>query len=157
MKIAPGCLVTLHFEIRSRDGELIESSLEGDVEPLVAQLGSGVLPPGLEAALEGRQAGDQLELLLTADEAYGPHDPESVIAIPRSDLPPGADIQPGDLLPLQFRPEEGEGDDDFEEVEVPVVAVEPDAVIIDLNNPLAGQDLHFKVQVLAVEADPDAP
>ena len=133
-------------------GKTLEQT-EGD-RPLVYIHGDGELPPGVEAALEGATVGTKLDLMLEVEEAFGPHDPAEVIAIPRAELPEDLDVKPGDWLPLTLEPEEGDDGDD-EEVEVIVVAVDEEAVTIDLNHPYAGQRLRFQVEVLGVEPSTD--
>lgn len=154
MKIAHGNLVTLHLDTYSQEGEQLGSTREEEGEPILVLIGAGDLPLALEKALVGKQAGDKLELALACEDAYGPQNPESIIAIPRAELPPDVDVEPGDYLPLLIEPDEEDGDLEEEEIEVPVVAVEDDAVIVDLNHPMAGLDLRFEVEVLDVQPAP---
>ena len=120
--------------------------------PLVYIHGDGEIPPGLEAALEGATVGTALDLMLEIEEAFGPHDPAEVIAIPRAELPPDLEVVPGDWLPLLLESEEDGDDSEGEEVEVKVIAADDEAVTIDLNHPYAGQRLGFAVEVLAIES-----
>ncbi len=155
MHIQQGCLVQLDYAIYDTDGTLLERS-EPD-EPLVYLHGDEQIAPGLEAALEGRSVGEKLDLMLEPADAFGDIDPEEQHAIPRSDLPEGLEVQVGDLLPLLFEPEEGEregaGDQEqYDEVEVRVVEVDPESITVDLNHPYAGMTLRFVVEVLSVDA-----
>lgn len=150
MKIAPGCEVEITFELFDAAGELVESSEE--IGSVVYTHGADELVPGLEAALLGKSAGDRLDVSLEPDEAFGPYDAELIVSVPRAELPPDAEIVPGDIVPVVL--EEEEGDDalsaEDREMEMRVVEIGPDAVFLDANPPLAGQKVRFQVEVLKV-------
>lgn len=150
LTIEPGRLVTLAMRVSNSEGEELERIDPND--PLSLFHGDGFLPDALESALSGKVAGDSVELTLDAEQAYGPHDPEQLVPIPKADLPEGLEVQAGDILPIELEPEEGDGPEaEAEEIEVPVVEVNDDAVVVDLNHPFAGQSLKFEVSILEVE------
>jgi len=146
-----GAEVTVSIEIRDEDGATLEATDAS--EPLIYTHGDGELPPGIEKALEGATVGTDLDLLLEVDEAFGAHDPAEVIPIPRNELPDGLEVEVGDWLPLVL--EDDEAGEEAEEVEVKVVAVDAEAVTIDLNHPYAGRRLRFAVKVLEIAKSAD--
>ncbi len=142
MKIAENCVVSIHYRLTDDEGEELDSSAEG--EPLVYLHGADNIIPGLEDALEGREVGDQLEVVVQPEDAYGPVDPEMVQTVPRSAFKGAEKLEPG----MQFQMKDPEG-------QVQVVTVQEvgsKEVTIDANHPLAGQVLHFAVTVEAVRA-----
>ncbi len=149
MQIQDGCIVSLAFRVYDVDGTLLEESDAS--EPIIYVHGQGEIAPGLESALEGRRRGEHLDLTLEPEDAYGEYDPAELHAIPRSDLPADVALEIGDWLPLELEPEEGEEfAEGMDEVEVRVVALDDEAVTVDLNHPFAGKTLRFEVDVLDV-------
>jgi len=118
------------------DGEEIESDL------LEYLHGHGNIIPGLEQPLTGAKVGDTLEVIAKAKDAYGEFDPDSIITVSRESFPPDFEIRLGEAMRL--RDAAGHV---FQGV---ATAISEDTVELDLNHPMAGKDLHFKVTVLAV-------
>lgn len=148
MPIATGSTVHVEFSVYDPEGELLEQNEEG--LPLEYVAGEGEVAAGLDAALIGKEVGEELELTLQPADAYGDHDPAEVVAIPREQLPEGAEVQPGDILPILLEPEEGDANAEEEEIEVLVVDVNNEAIVVDLNHPFAGMELTFKVKVVSI-------
>ena len=88
------------------------------------------------------EAGDEKEVLVSAEDGYGEHDEDLVLEVERSEFPDPEKVTPGD----EFLAESPDGDD----VPMRVVDVKGDAVVVDANHPLAGMALHYKVKVLLV-------
>lgn len=141
MRIAKDSIATIHYELCDARGVCIESSLTSG--PVSYLHGHGFLVPGLEDALEGKSAGEHLQVVVPPERAYGWHDEERVDLIPRRDLDPDGAIEIG----MRFEAETDSGI-----VVATVIGIEGDDVRVDANHPLAGQDLHFDVHVLDVRA-----
>jgi FKBP-type peptidyl-prolyl cis-trans isomerase SlyD len=139
MKIAKDTVVTIEYTLTDDDGDVIDSSAGRD--PLSYVHGVGSLVPGLEAALEGRTAGDALTVAVAPAEGYGDHDPELVHVASRGQFAGIDDIEVG----MRFQAKS-----DDETMVVTVVAVEGDQVTLDANHPLAGVTLNFDVKVVGV-------
>jgi len=154
VRIGPASRVSVAYELFDEQGRCVESCESAD--PLVFVMGSGEVPPALERALEGKGAGERLRVTLAPEEAFGAYDPAGLVSIPRDEIP-GEELSRGDWVPVQLVEEDGSedgpdaGDDEDEEFEMRVVEVSDDEVILDANHPLAGQNVTFAVEVLAVE------
>lgn len=135
MKISKHKVATIHYTLTDVQGTVLDSS-EGQ-EPLQYLHGEGNLIPGMEEGLEGREKGDTFDLTVHPDKGYGETDPELVQDIPLTAFG-GQRVEPG----MQFHANHGQV--------VTVKSVAGDTVTIDANHPLAGQDLHFKVEVVDV-------
>ena len=141
MQIVDDTAVLIHYKVTNSTGELLDTS-EGD-EPLAYIHGQGDIVPGLEQALTGKSAGDQIKVTLEPRLGYGEREERKVQRVPRSAFEDNAQIEPG----MRFQTEDEDG-----EVIVTVTRVSDDEVVIDANHPLAGQTLSFDVQVVAVRA-----
>lgn len=131
--------VSIHYRLTNQQGELIESSFEG--EPMLYLHGAENMIPGLEAALEGKTVGDKLDVTVEAEQAYGPYHDGLRQDVPLSAFGDIEDIVPG----MRFIAETEMG-----QRPVQVTEVKDDVVVVDGNHPLAGQSLNFTVEVLAV-------
>lgn len=145
MKIANGCVVAMDYTLKTEDGSLIDTS-EGD-EPMWYLHGSGQIVPGLEAALEGRAAGDKLEAVVKPEDGYGLRQNDRVLTVPRSRLPDSPEPEVGMQLEAQGRR--------GEQVVLWVTEVKGDEVTLDGNHPLAGQTLYFEIEVKHVREASD--
>ncbi len=139
MQIASRTVASFHYTLTDDQGQVIDSS-EGR-EPLAYLHGSGQIVPGLEKAMEGRSVGDKFQVDVSPEEGYGPHHAELKQDLPREAFQGVEDIQPG----MQFQGRGPQGT-----INVTVTKVENDTVSIDGNHPLAGQTLHFAVEVTEV-------
>jgi FKBP-type peptidyl-prolyl cis-trans isomerase SlyD len=145
MQVAERTVVSIDYTLTDDDGQVLDTSVGGT--PLAYVHGVGSIVPGLERALAGRSAGDELRLRIPADEAYGDRDPELVAVAERAQFPAGVDLQVG----MQFQADDGDG-----QRVVTVVAVDGDRVTLDGNHPLAGLTLTFDVRVVSVRRATDA-
>ncbi|RYE17866.1 MAG: peptidylprolyl isomerase, partial [Sphingobacteriales bacterium] len=143
MKIEPQHVVSLTYDLYVDDNgteALTESATEE--QPLTFLYGAGQMLPKFEENLSTLSAGDSYEFRLTAADAYGEYDEEAVANLPK-EMFTGADVpEIGSILPLQ--------DNNGNRFQGQVVSVAEDAVIVDLNHPMAGQELHFKGKIINV-------
>lgn len=139
MQIDRNKVVTIDFTMYGDDDEVLETSR--DESPLVYMHGIGELPEGLEEELEGKQAGDEVQVTLEPEDAYGEYDESLVQAVPREQFEDIGDIEVG----MSFEAETEEGTR-----VVRVVGVENGEVIVDANEPYAGRVVRFDVKVLGV-------
>lgn len=134
-------VVTFHYTLRDPAGRVLDTSAGG--EPVVYLEGAGQIIDGLDAQLRGVAAGTKVRVQVPAARAYGAHDPAQVQQVRRAQLPVTGELKVGD----QFQA----GADRFAPV-VTVVAIDGEHVTLDANHPLAGTDLTFDVEVVAVRA-----
>jgi len=146
MRIQRGSHVVLRYELFDRDGELLESSEDG--EPMEYTQGADEIAPALERALTGKQEGDRVRVTLPPDQAFGEIDPGLIVSVPRSELPEDVTLTIGEYLPvaLENAPEDLEG----EEVEFRIVEIGAEEVVLDANHPLAGETITFALEVVSV-------
>ncbi len=138
MKVGERTVVTMDYELKYPDGELIESSIEAN-QPLVFVFGKGEVLPAIEKAILDKEAGDQINVTLTPEEAYGKWEEEGVVAIPRTQFPPDMDIEEGMMFMMES--------EDGRPQPFTVVKTEGDEIVVDFNHPLAGQELVFDIYI----------
>ncbi|MEX0941111.1 MAG: peptidylprolyl isomerase [Pseudomonadales bacterium] len=136
MKIEGQKVVSIHYTLTS-DGVELDSS-KGR-EPLTYLHGGGGIIPGLEKALEGREAGEDLSVVIEPEEGYGPINDELIQNVPKTAFEGVEKVEPG----MQFQASGQNG----AVQNITVVKVEEEEVTIDANHPLAGQTLEFDVKV----------
>jgi FKBP-type peptidyl-prolyl cis-trans isomerase SlyD len=152
VKIADGCLIELEYELRNSKGEVIESSSAGTLMTYLH--GNEEIPPKLEGQLLGRDVGEKVVVTLAPVDAYGEFNPDGIVAVPRSEFPEDAEIVPGDWVSIEVSGEEGE--ESKGEMEMRVVEIAPEAITLDANHPLAGEEITFDLKVRSVrKASPD--
>lgn len=135
-----GDTVRIHYSGFLMDGTIFDSSLEG--EPFEFTLGDGSVIPGFDAGLLGMTEGDEKTLAIPPESAYGARDEGLVAEIERTQIPPEIDPQVGAIL--QITSEEGDASN------VIITEVTDNAITLDGNHPLAGQELIFEVKLLEV-------
>lgn len=139
MQIEDNHVASFHYTLTNDAGEVLDSSRER--EPLAYLHGAGNIVPGLEKALNGREAGDTLKVDVEPQEGYGPRHEELVQTLPMSAFQGVPEVKQG----MQFQGNGPQGP-----ILVTVMAVEDDGVKVDGNHPLAGQTLHFDIEVTDV-------
>jgi FKBP-type peptidyl-prolyl cis-trans isomerase SlyD len=134
-------VVTFHYTLRDPSGRVLDTSAGGG--PVTYLEGAGQIIDGLDTRLRAAAAGAKLHVQVPAAEAYGERDLAQVQRVKRAVLPVAGELRVGE----QFQA----GGDRHAPV-VTVVAIEGDDVTLDANHPLAGMDLAFEVEVVAVRA-----
>lgn len=145
MNIADQCVVSIHYEVKDEDGVVVDSS-EGR-DPLVYLHGHNNIIPGLESALVGLAVGDDFNVTVAPEEAYGEHQDGLVQSVPKDAFQGVEKVEEGMVFTAQT--ENGP-------LQVTVTQVADEQVTVDGNHPLAGKSLSFKGSVAEVrEASAD--
>ncbi len=140
-----GRTISFHYTLRDAGGRLLDTSFGGP--PIRYVEGDGTIVDGLAAALPGLPAGSRKLVTVPAARGYGERDESLVRRVPRRSVPV-ADLKPGDQF--QTAP-------DRHAPIVTIIAVEGDTVVLDANHPLAGVELYFEVEIVAVDQDAATP
>lgn len=139
MKIEDKKVVSIHYTLTGDDGTILDSSDGRD--PLSYIHGMGNIIPGLEAQLLGKSTGDTFKASIAPEDGYGEFDTAQIIQVSRSQFEGVKDLAVG----MQFTASGPDGNQ-----MVTITKVENDIVTVDGNHPLAGQTLHFDVNVVDV-------
>lgn len=145
-QVQEGSFLTLHYRMSGPQGQVIIDTFGG--QPATLSLGTGELSPAIEQRLLGLEEGTRSVIELVAGEAFGERQPEMIQWVARKLLSelgdPHEKYSVGDVV--QFPTPDGLGSYAGAAVQVR----EDGAVLFDFNHPLAGQPVHFEVQLIGV-------
>lgn len=139
-------VVTIHYTLTNDQGEELDSSRVEGREPLSYLEGAQNIINGLESALNDKSAGEQLKVSVAPADGYGELNEELIQPVPREAFEGVDTIEPG----MQFQAQTPGGPQI-----VRVVEVSEETVTIDANHPLAGQTLHFDVEIVEIREATD--
>ena len=133
-------VVTMHYELKNADGDVLDSSKGQD--PLVYLHGAGNIIVGLEEQLLGKNVGDTVSAVVSPEKGYGMPVEALIQTVPREAF--GSEIEKVEIG-MRFQAETEQGP-----VPVVVTAMDDKTVTVDGNHPLAGQELHFEVSITEI-------
>jgi FKBP-type peptidyl-prolyl cis-trans isomerase SlyD len=139
MKIEKDRVVHFHYAVAESGAESVESSKDGG-KPLAILFGHGQIIPGLEKAMDGREAGDSFKANVPALEAYGEKREGLNQRIPKKHFG-GQKLEAGMQVVLQTN---------FGPRAVTIQKIGMSVVDVDLNHPMAGKDLDFDIEIVEV-------
>lgn len=132
--------IRFHFRLRLTDGREMESS--HNAAPLEVTLGRGELIEGLEQRLLGLAPGIH-HIEVPALEAYGAIDGDNIHTLSRADLPRDFELRVGQVVGFEVP--------NGAEIPGTVLEITDSEVRVDFCHPLAGHDLAFEIEILAIE------
>ncbi len=135
-------VVTLKYVLHTNDenGEKVFVEETTSENPMTFLYGVGMMIPKFEDEIQNLAIGDKSSFEITPSEGYGERDPEAVTQL-SVDMFQGQELPPvGAVLPLS--------DNQGNNFQAMVLEVTPEAVVVDLNHPMAGRSLFFDVEIL---------
>ncbi len=139
-EIANNQVVTFHYTLTNDKGEILDSSR--DSEPMAYLQGGGNIVPGLERKMLGHKVGDKFEVVVAPADGYGDKIGNGPRPVPRDTFEDSEGIEEG--MPVMAQGPDGES------FTLWVVKVEEHQIWMDANHPLAGETLHFAVEIVAI-------
>lgn len=139
MKIQDEVYVAIDYTLTLDSDEVVDRSEPG--KPFGFIYGGGQVIVGLEKGLEGMKQGESAKFTVEPEDGYGQPRQELFRELPREHFPPDVDLAPNMIF-------EGSGPQGT--FRFRVESVSDEVVMADLNHPLAGQRLHFEVEVVEV-------
>jgi FKBP-type peptidyl-prolyl cis-trans isomerase 2 len=143
MAVKKGDHIKVDYEGRFEDGTVFDSSKHGDhVHLLEFDVGAGMVIPGFDNAVVGMEKGAEKEIKIEPKDAYGEYNDELIQKIPRSALPRDQEPKAGMTLVV--------GTPQGQQFPVKIKEVSNEEVTLDLNHPLAGKVLIFKLKIAEI-------
>ncbi len=139
-KAKNGAKVKVHFTGSLEDGSIFGST--ADEEPFEFTIGEKNMLPGFESAVIGMQEGDTKSITLPPEEAYGPHKKELVHVMDRTSFPEEINLGIGKTLRIRTQ--------DGKYAVVTIKDFTEDNIVIDGNDPLAGETLTFNIELIDI-------
>ena len=141
MKVKNGHNVQVHYKGTLSDGTEFDNS-RTRAKTLNFEVGSGRMIRGFNDAVVGMKAGETKSVTIVSDQAYGPRDPEATQVVPRQAFGEDFEFEVGEVI-------HGNGPGGPFLAKIQQVA--ETEVTIDLNHPLAGEDLNFEIEMVSVD------
>ena len=141
MTIKTGDKVKIEYTGTLDDGTVFDSSIDHG-NPLEFEVGGGQVIKGFDDAVLGMKENEEKQFSILPADAYGEHDPTLVQKVPREVFPQDAELVPGLLFEA--------GLPTGEKVPATITEVQGEIISVDLNHPLAGKRLNFKIKVSAI-------
>jgi peptidylprolyl isomerase len=141
LTIKTGDRVKIEYTGTLDDGTIFDSSVDHG-NPLEFEVGGGQVIKGFDDAVLGMKENEEKQFSILPADAYGEHDPTLVQKVPREVFPQDAELVPGLLFEA--------GLPTGEKVPATITEVQGEIISVDLNHPLAGKRLNFKIKVSAI-------
>jgi FKBP-type peptidyl-prolyl cis-trans isomerase 2 len=141
MPVKKGDNIKVEYVGTLSDGTVFDST-DKHGEPLEFEAGSGQLIAGFDDAVIGMNVGEEKEINLEPSDAYGDHNPQLIKKVPRTQLPKNEELDKGMMLMLTLP--------DGMQLSASIIELDDDSVTLDLNHPLAGKALNFKIKVVDI-------
>jgi len=135
-----GNTVSIHYTGALSDGTEFDSSRER--EPLTFTVGSGQVIPGFNSNVIGMKEGETKTFVIPFAEAYGDKTDEAIQEVPKTSFPEDFEIRIGGMISGTT----GNG----QPFTAKILSEGTEAVTLDFNHPLAGEDLTFDVEVVSI-------
>lgn len=142
MSVKKGDKVKIEYEGTLEDGTVFDSS-KNHGQPLEFEAGSGKVIPGFDNAIIGMEKDEEKTVNIPVGEAYGPKRDELIKEVPKSQLPEG-EVKEGMMI--------GVGLPTGQQIPAKIIKVADESITLDLNHPLAGKALTFKLKVVDITA-----
>ena len=136
--VSHGKVISLEYTVKLEDGQVVDTNVGGD--PLTYTQGAHQIIRGVESAVEGMEAGETKQAVVSPAEGYGDRDPNALHEIPKEKVPQEAKVG------TQLHGKDSSG----REIRPTVSAIKGETVVLDFNHPLAGKTLHFDLKVLNI-------
>ncbi|MBU1169039.1 MAG: peptidylprolyl isomerase [Proteobacteria bacterium] len=138
--VVNGVFVCVDYKGTLGNGDVFDSS-EGR-QPLEVQMGAGQLIKGFESALMGMTLNEKKTFTLEPDDAYGHRSDEHMHTFTREEVPPDMNPEEGQHIVLSTP--------DGQQIPAHIVEANDERVVVDMNHPLAGESLTFKIEVVGI-------
>lgn len=143
MAVKKGDKISVEYEGRLENGDIFDSSSHGDhSHPLEFEVGSGQVIKGFDDSVEGMELEEEKEITIKPEEGYGQADENLIRDVPRNVLP--KDQEPKVDMVLVMKTKEGH------QLQAKITKVTKENVTLDMNHPLAGKTLIFKIKVVKI-------
>ena len=143
MKAEKGKKVKVEYEGKFDDGTVFDSTEKHEGKPLEFEVGAGQVVKGFDEAIDGMEVGEEKEVKLLPEKAYGHPNPAMIKSVPRDMLPKEPEPKEGMML-IMSTPQ-------GQQLPAKIAEIGKDIVKVDLNHPLAGKTLNFKLKLVGVE------
>jgi FKBP-type peptidyl-prolyl cis-trans isomerase 2 len=139
MAVNKGDKIKVEYTGSFENGEVFDAS-EKHGEPLEFEAGANMVVPGFDAAVIGMEVGEEKTVTLKSDEAYGEPHPKAIQKVPKDKFPAEAKVGMMIGVPLP----------NGQQIPAKITEITGNEVTIDMNHPMAGKTLIFKIKIVSI-------
>ena len=143
-KVENGIFISVDYKGTLQNGEVFDTS--SGRQPLEVQIGAGKVIKGFEEALLEMSLNEKKSFTIEPEDAYGQRDESLKQVFARAEVPPEIDLQVGQIVGMHSQ--EGQ------QILARIDQVDDENVTADMNHPLAGEVLHFEIEVVGISSTP---
>ena len=139
-KVIESSRVSIHFNLTLADGTPVDGTADG--EPMTFTLGDGSMIPAMEEVILGLSTGDKQQVSLDPRDTFGFPEEDNKHWMKKLEFSQDINLEEG--LMIEFATPAGD--------QVPGILekIDEDKVLVDFNHPLAGLEVVFSVEVIAI-------
>lgn len=139
MVVEKGNKIKVEYTGSFESGEVFDAS-EKHGQPLEFEAGAGTVVPGFDAAVIGMEVGEEKIVNLKPEEAYGELSPDAIQKVPKDRFP--KEVKEGMMIGVPLP--------NGQQIPAKIVKIDDKEVSIDMNHPLAGKTLIFKIKIVEI-------
>ena len=140
-KLKTGDKVKVQYIGTLKDGTIFDNSRDRE-EGLVFEIDDGKLLKGFNNAVKDLSVGEKTKVDLIAKEAYGEYLNEAVVSVKKAEFPQDFKFEENGFV-------EGR-DQTGQQIQGQIIKILDESINVDLNHPLAGEDLTFEIELIEV-------
>jgi peptidylprolyl isomerase len=140
MEIKEGSKIKVDYEGRFEDGTVFDAS-EKHGQPLEFEAGKGMVVPGFDKAVIGMKVGEEKEVTLQPEEAYGQPNPKAIQKVPKDKFP--AEAKEGMMIGIPLP--------NGQQIPAKIEKIGDTEVTLDMNHPMTGKVLIFKIKIVSID------
>jgi len=148
MAIKKGDIIKVHYTGTFNDGTVFDSS-ETQGRPMKFEVGARQLIEGFDSSVLGKEVGDEYSIMLEPTKAYGEYNESLTEQVPKTQFPKEPKPQVGMMLQLMGP--------DGHSATATIKNISEEIITIDLNHPMAGKTLNFKIKIVETGCELDQP
>lgn len=133
--------VKIQYTGTLKSGTIVDKTDEG--EPIEFVAGEGQVLPGIDAAIIGMKLNEEKKFTVKAKDAFGKQDKSLIQKLPKLSHPNTPNLEKGAIITIF--------DKSGKSIPAKIIAIQKETITVDLNHPLAGEDLNFNVKVISIE------
>lgn len=137
--VEDGSTVAVEYEGYLEDGTVFDSSVNHG-QPLTFKVGENQVISGFEEGVKGMAVNESKDIVIKPEDGYGDYNQSLVQNVPRDKLPEEITLESNLMINLP----------NGAAMPVKIVEITSEFVKLDLNHPLAGKTLKFKLKVISI-------
>jgi len=139
MVVEKGSKIKVEYTGSFENGEVFDAS-EKHGKPLEFEAGAGMVVPGFDNAVIGMDVGEEKEVTLKPEDAYGMPNDQAIQKVPKDKFP--AEAKEGMMIGIPMP--------NGQQIPAKIAKIDDKEVTIDMNHPMAGKVLIFKIKIVEI-------